>query len=81
MGSTDQSFWLLVGVQATFQAAFQAAYAKSASACASRDESGSVGIILARDDREAAGVLRQHARDLQRDPRRQQQLRLALDLW
>ena len=59
-----KTFWLLVGVQATFQAAFQAAYAKSASACASRDESGSVGIILARDDREAAGVLRQHARDL-----------------
>ena len=48
--------------------------------CASRDERGCIGVVLARDDREAARVLGQHARDLQRNPRRQQQLRFALDL-
>ena len=48
--------------------------------CASRDQRGCIGVVLARDDREAARVLRQHARDLQRNACWEQHLRLAVDL-
>ena len=46
-----------------------------------RDQRGCIVVVLARDDREAARVLRQDARDLERNAGRKQQLRLALDLW